>query len=169
VGGATNWQPPAFHPGLSLVFVPAEESSSIFSKSMPEHVQRSRGELFTGSGTAPKEYDPVIRALGANDGSRRWEYRIPRTKGVGGQSGLLATAGNVVFGASEGTLAAVNAANGEPLWSIFLGGSTYSPPISFLVDGRQVLVVVAGRSVFLLDLGSDQGAPLDAGAASDAR
>jgi alcohol dehydrogenase (cytochrome c) len=152
VGGGTNWQPPAFHPGLARIFVPATEGSSVFSKSMPEHVHRSPGQFYTGSGSSVQHNEAVIRALDAATGRREWEYRIARTPGVQGQSGLLATAGNLVFGASEGTLAAVDATNGQGLWSIFLGGPTFSPPISFVVDDRQAIALVAGRSVFLFDL-----------------
>jgi alcohol dehydrogenase (cytochrome c) len=172
VGGGTNWQPPAFHPGLARVFVPATEGSSVFSKSMPEHVHRSPGQFYTGSGSSIQHTEPVIRALDAATGRREWEYRIARTPSVLGQSGLLATAGNLVFGASEGTLAAVDATTGQGLWSIFLGGPTFSPPISFVVDDRQAIAVVAGRSVFLFDLPPQPGKPsqaqLDAGSASEA-
>jgi len=166
--GATNWQAMAFHPALSWVFVAATEGSSVFSKSAPEHVSRSKGEFYTGSGAATTSYDPVIRALDAATGRRQWEVRIPRTKGLAGQSGLLATAGDLVFGASEGTLTALDARTGKDVWSIFLGGSTYSPPVSFAVAGRQALVAIAGRSVFLFDLVPAQaGAGVERDAAAD--
>ena len=37
---------------------------------------------------------------------------------------------------------------GRELWRRSLGGSTKSSPISFTVDGRQVVVVAAGRALF---------------------
>ena len=37
--------------------------------------------------------------------------------------------------------------------AFFLESGTYAPPISFTVDGRQVIVVSSGRAVFMFGLG----------------
>jgi alcohol dehydrogenase (cytochrome c) len=53
-----------------------------------------------------------------------------------------------VFGASGGVLFALDSDTGREVWSRSLGGRTKSAPISFIVDGRQVVLVAAGRSLF---------------------
>lgn len=150
VAGGTNWQSPAFHPGLGSIFIPATEGSSIFTNSPPEKHQP--GALFVASGSTTTEFEPMIKALDAATGEKRWEYRSPRTRGVGGRSGLLATAGDLVFGACEGQLFALDARTGAELWRVGLGGMTSAPPISFTVEGQQVIAIAAGRSVFLFGL-----------------
>jgi alcohol dehydrogenase (cytochrome c) len=150
VAGGANWQSAAFHPASGLIIVPATEGRSIFTKSAVE--RHEPGRIFVASGAATQELEPVIRALDAATGQRRWEYRPPRNRPVGGRSGLLATAGDLVFGANEGQLFALDARTGEERWRIDLGGTTAAPPVSFALDGRQVVAIAAGRAVFLFGL-----------------
>ena len=74
-------------------------------------------------------------------------------EGPGQYSGLLATEGGLVFGASAGFVFALDSTTGHELWRVFLGGGTYASPISFSVDGRQVIVVSAGHALFMFGLG----------------
>jgi alcohol dehydrogenase (cytochrome c) len=150
VAGGTNWQSPAFHPGLGSIFIPATEGSSIFTSSPPE--RRQPDVMFVASGAATEEIEPMVKALDAATGEKRWEYHAPRTPGIGGRSGLLATAGDLVFGACEGQLFALDARTGAELWRVSLGGMTAAAPISFTVDGHQVIAVAGGRAVFLFGL-----------------
>src|SRR5262249_36238975 len=64
-------------------------------------------------------------------------------------SGLLSTEGGLVFGASGGVFFALDADTGREAWQVSLGGKTKAAPISFLLDGRQVIAVAAGRALFL--------------------
>lgn len=150
VAGGTNWQSPAYHPGLGLVFVPATEGSSIFTNSPPE--QHQPGALFVASGATTEELEPVVKAIDMASGDIRWEHSSPRTPGIGGRSGLLATAGDLVFGATEGQLFALDAKTGSELWRVSLGGMTSAAPISVTVDGHQTIAIAAGRAVFLFGL-----------------
>ena len=68
------------------------------------------------------------------------------------RSGLLATAGDLVFGACEGQLFTLDARTGKELWRVNLGGMTTAPPISVTVDGHQAIAIAAGRAVFLFGL-----------------
>jgi outer membrane protein assembly factor BamB len=65
---------------------------------------------------------------------------------------LLSTSSGLVFGASGGVLFALDADSGRELWRLPLGGTTKSPPVSFAVDGHQVIAVAAGRALFVLGL-----------------
>ncbi|MBZ9892227.1 PQQ-binding-like beta-propeller repeat protein [Mesorhizobium sp. BR1-1-3] len=150
--GGTNWQNPAFDASHRLVFVPTTEGASIFSKTSDKEVERGQGGLYVGSGAAwviPPV--PAVRALDAATGKRIWEFLSPSAKDMG-YSGLLATAGGLVFGASGGVLFALDSATGRELWRARLGGETKAAPISFMVDGRQVIAIAAGRGLFVLGL-----------------
>ena len=52
-----------------------------------------------------------------------------------------------VWGLGRGPFA-LDAETGREVWSRSLGGKTKSPPISFTLDGRQVVLVAAGRALF---------------------
>jgi alcohol dehydrogenase (cytochrome c) len=132
------------------MFVPATEGSSIFTNSPPEKHQP--GALFVASGATTEELEPVVKAIDMTSGDIRWEHRSPRTPGIGGRSGLLATAGDLVFGATEGQLFALDARTGSELWRVGLGGMTSAAPISVTVDGHQAIAIAAGRAVFLFGL-----------------
>lgn len=75
-------------------------------------------------------------------------------------TGLLATGGNLLFQAAQSELAAYDSSTGEKRWSYPLQG--ISAPISYQIEGRQYIAVVAANSdgrpqlmVFALDDSAD--------------
>jgi alcohol dehydrogenase (cytochrome c) len=151
VGGGTNWQNPAYDAKQRLVFVHATESASVFTKS--DVPQRGHQGIYVGSaGSQTEPPSPVVRALDAATGAKKWERASPPLEFVHGFSGLLATGGGLVFGASGGSVFALNSANGQQAWSVSLGTDTRAAPISFTLDGRQVIVVSTSRAMFLFGL-----------------
>ena len=150
IDGGTNWQNPAFDPRLGSIFIPATESSSVFTKLPPNRVTHAANGFFVGSGSSQTEPSTrKVLALDAATGARKWEYLAPSGAASGNAiSGLLSTEGGLVFGAAGGMVFALDADTGRELWRRSLGGSTKSPPVSFTIDGRQVVVVAAGRALF---------------------
>ena len=75
--------------------------------------------------------------------SHTWE-------GSGGpRSGVLSTAGNVVFaGDSSNNLVALNATTGDILWHCNLGAGMSNGPMTYEMDGRQYLIIGAADSLF---------------------
>jgi quinohemoprotein ethanol dehydrogenase len=69
---------------------------------------------------------------------------------VGGfwNGGLMTTAGNLVFeGMGDGRFNAYDARNGKQLWSFDAHFGTTGAPITYEVDGKQYVSVVAGWAV----------------------
>ena len=156
LAGGTNFQNPAFDPLRKLVFVPATESVSVYTKSV-RAVRGSNGFVGGSSGADVDPPIPVVRALDAATGTKKWERFSPPLVGdgtfsYGSYGGLLATGGGLVFGASRGSVFALDSATGHEVWRVFLGGNTHAAPISFTVDGRQVIAVFVGRGLFLFGL-----------------
>ena len=152
VGGRTNWQNPAFDPIRGSIFVPATEISAVFTKLAGNGAVPEQQGLVLGSGGIDVAEPPprLVRALDAATGRRKWEYlSSPAALDF---SGLLATAGGLVFGASAGFCFALDADTGREVWRVSLGGKTMAAPISFTVDGRQVIAVAAGRALFVFGL-----------------
>jgi alcohol dehydrogenase (cytochrome c) len=159
-GGATIFQNTAIDQQRGLIFVPATEGVAMARKSID--ISPEVGEFFVGSGGAFVTSAPtvsVVRALDAATGTKKWEYFSPvrlQDPTQGGASlsygGLLATGGGLVFGASGGSVFALDSATGHEVWRVFLGGVTRAAPISFSIDGRQVVAVSVGRGLFLFGL-----------------
>jgi mono/diheme cytochrome c family protein len=79
-------------------------------------------------------WDPVARKA-------KWAVEY----GAYWNGGTLATAGNLVFqGTAAGDFIAFNAATGEKLWSAYAGTGIVAPPITYSVDGKQYVSVMAG-------------------------
>ena len=153
VGGGVNWQNPALDQKKGSIFVPATEGAAIFTEA-PTAVRGELG-LFGGShGSDVVEPDHMVRALDVATGAKKWDRFSPKHRDslFNGYSGLLATGGGLVFGASEGFAFAIDSATGNEVWRVFMGGDTYAAPISFTVDGHQVVLVSAGRVQMMFGL-----------------
>ena len=93
----------------------------------PEPLEKNRGVL--------EGWDPVTQKLvwGTAGGG-----------GIGG--GTVTTAGNLVFQVTnDGRLLAYSADRGEKLLELALGRVGAGPPVTFQVDGKQYLAVMAGN------------------------
>jgi len=99
-------------------------------------------ERFTGGGIkTPERLHGSIRAVdpasGELKGIVRFEY--PNF------SGAMATAGNLVFlGHPDGEFAAYDAKTLKELWSFNLGTGIQAPPITYSVNGKQYIAILAG-------------------------
>ena len=73
---------------------------------------------------------------------------VPGVTGGGGGGGVLATAGDVVFtGDGGGNFVAFDATNGKPLWHARIG-SISNAPQTYMVDGRQHVLVAVGDTLY---------------------
>lgn len=152
MAGATNWQNAAYDAQKGLIFVHATEGASVFTKS-PNPRRGNRGIYLASGGSLVEPVMSVVRALDVMTGATRWERFGPPSKDFFlSYSGLLATRGGIVFGASRGYAFALDSTTGKELWRVFLGGETIAAPISFTVGGRQVVAVSVGRALFLFGL-----------------
>ena len=161
VQGATNWYSPSYDPQTGWLYLTAWENKGFYQKGEAEY---QAGELFIGS--VPQidvADDPgygAIRALNPKTGERVWEYKL-HTKPW---SGVLSTAGKLVFGASGGWITrdereeseayfyALDADTGAELWRINLGGNMSSNPITYSVNGKQMVTMAAGGGIFTFAL-----------------
>jgi alcohol dehydrogenase (cytochrome c) len=153
--GGTNWQNTALDKARGLIFIHAAEGAAVFTKSTSFAPRDLSRRLFLSSfASDPEPPTVVVRALDFATGAKTWEHFSPRLKAdvPYSYSGLLATGGGLVFGASGGYAFALDSNTGVEKWRVFLGGDTRAAPISFTVDGRQVIAVSAGRALFVFGL-----------------
>ena len=86
-----------------------------------------------------------MRALDPKTGDRKWEFVMPTPS----RGGILTTASNLLFsGDNEGNVFALDSRNGKLLWRYQLGANLYgTSPTTFMLDGRQVLLVPSGTTL----------------------
>ncbi len=145
--GGKNWEPSAYNPELNLIFIPSIEGcntiETLEQKDMEDQGGASKWrERFTGGSAKTvtrlygslKAVDPVTGETKANLKMTYPNY-----------GGALATAGNVVFlGESDGTFGAYDAKSLKQLWSFNVGTGINAPPITYSVNGKQYVAVLAG-------------------------
>lgn len=115
------------------------------------------GERFTG-GAGQRFRDPqnpaygALRALDPTTGERKWEFKFlsPST------SGILTTASGLLFsGDADGNLIALDSRSGKLLWHYQLGATLHgTSPTTYMIDGRQHLLVPAGTTLTAWVLGN---------------
>lgn len=143
-GGARSWIPTAYNPETQVLYSPLVESCM----DLAPVSAGERGFLTTGVRVSLR---PTLESDGqygriqaTNLETRRTEWiqreRAPET------SGLLATAGGVVFsGSIDRWFSAHDDRTGEELWRIRLNDVPGSAPISFAVNGKQYIAVTVGN------------------------
>ena len=72
------------------------------------------------------------------------------------ESGVLSTAGGVVFGGGkDGIFFALDAESGKPLWNVNVGdggGGLGSGPMSYAVNGKQYIVTTGDDTMYAFAL-----------------
>jgi alcohol dehydrogenase (cytochrome c) len=157
--GGKNWEPSAFNPALNLIYVSSVEGCNAIDTVEQKDFEDQGGAVkprdrFTGGGF--KLVDRLYGALKAID-PITGETRVNLRLDYPAYSGVLATSGNVVFlGQPDGTFAAYDGKTLKELWSFNAGTGINAPPISYAVNGKQYIAVLAGsrQSPFVT-----QGAP----------
>jgi len=147
--GATVWFSPSYSPQTDFVYVAVREiGANYFKRPTPYRA----GTIFAGGGEDPLAGDDAwgaIRALQAETGEMRWEFKLQSPP----WAGVLSTAGGLVFGGSdEGNFYALDSRTGKPLWDFQTGGAIIANPTSFQIDGHQCIAIAADRVLYVFTL-----------------
>jgi alcohol dehydrogenase (cytochrome c) len=152
VAGAANWPSTAFNPATGLFYVMASEGCAVYRKNSNWF---ELGKSFYGGTTRAATIDgggKYLRALDLQTGRMVWEVA-----GVGGgasASGVMSTAGGLVFYGDNtgGALIAVDAKTAQRLWQAETDQAWKSSPMTYAIDGKQYVGVVAGATVRVFGL-----------------
>jgi len=150
--GATNWMSPAYNPETGWFYVSAMEGCGINTKSTDQF--RPGGFPYEGTGYIESPEEPWqmhVRAVELTTGEIKWDYKQIGSRTYG--AGLLSTAGGLIFaGSDEGTLTALDARTGHPLWHFNTGQTITASPMTYSVKGKQYVAVEAGSNVVAFGL-----------------
>jgi len=140
--GGTNWFPPSFDPETGLFYVNSVQGYSLAYLTDTEE----RPEGYGGSGRTLLS-ESVVKAIDYKTGETRWSHQFPGRGMVG--SGLLSTAGHLLFsGDGAGNLIAWNPETGAIIWHFRLPAPVSNGPTTYLLNGRQYLLVGAGDTLY---------------------
>jgi acido-empty-quinoprotein group A len=137
--GVTNWPAPSFDPDTGLFYVGTQQTFSMFYLTDTDARPQGYGAAERGAG----RWGSFLRAIEYKTGNGVWKHATQ----IGAQ-GLLSTAGGLLFGTDgAGNFIAFDASTGNPLWHAGIGNTTNAPE-TYLLDGRQYVVVGAGDSLY---------------------
>ncbi|HEX8028733.1 MAG TPA: PQQ-dependent dehydrogenase, methanol/ethanol family, partial [Vicinamibacterales bacterium] len=144
--GGHNWQAMSFSPKTGLVYLPAQDNGRYFEASKTFSYTPMQYNLgLEPIGRNAEGYDVPYkgRLIAWDPVARKPKWTVEY--GAYWNGGTLATAGNLVFqGTAAGDFIAYNAANGDKLWSAYAGTGIVAPPITYSIDGKQYVSVMAG-------------------------
>ena len=140
----TNYPPPTFSPQTGLFYVHEQNSMRISYLMEPD----PRGSMGLGgtSGGANLSWGTNIVAIDYKTGKISWRKEIN-----GGSSGLLSTAGGLLFLSNGQNVEAWEAATGKGLWYSQIGGLS-SPAETFMLDGKQHMLFTGAAGLYLFVL-----------------
>jgi len=145
--GGVEWSPMAINPKLGMAY------AANLHQPMTYHVEAANypggDKLWLGGAfkVIPTEKQwGRLSAVDLNTGKIAWQQDTPQPL----MGGVLATAGGLVFtGEGNGFVNAYDAKTGKKLWSFQCGAGANSPPVSYMVGGKQYIAVAAGGNTQL--------------------
>jgi quinohemoprotein ethanol dehydrogenase len=168
--GGHNWQPVSYNPETKILYIPAQDSSQPFIGSRNNDIKLGGwntgvdfggiAKLAEAAAAAGQAAPPRIGELLAWDVVNKKEvWRVKHPTFWNG--GTLVTAGNLVFqGLGDGTFNAWSADKGDKVWSFNAHTGIIAPPVSYIADGEQYVVVLAGWGGAQVSFGPDPAAPI---------
>lgn len=152
--GAHHWPPMAFNPTTGLVYYPGQETSSAFAMEEKFEFKEGQWNLGIRRGTPagskpvpPPPPDPKAPPPGGflvawDPIGQKAAWKMPFQPA----GGALSTAGQLIFiGNGGGKFFALDPLTGKTLWETQLGQGV-ATPISYELDGKQYIAVMAGIS-----------------------
>jgi len=147
--GVHNWHAMSFNPQTGLAYIPKHDMPANFTDKTIKQPEEWKSPSFAfDPGVDLLREDMPIKIDAASllawdpvKQQKVWEQKLPGAW----NGGTLTTGGNLVFqGRTDGKLVAYRATDGLPLWMFDMGVGISAPPITYEVDGRQYVALLAG-------------------------
>ncbi len=137
-GEATNYNSTAFSPLTHFYYLMALDSCRVTT---PQHG-------FSKKLTTPDPPQKYLRAIDIETGKIAWEDPLTGSTDSKRWSGVLATAGGLLFyGDPVGDFAAVDAHDGKPLWHFVTNQTIKAAPMTYMIEGKQYVALAAGSDI----------------------
>jgi alcohol dehydrogenase (cytochrome c) len=145
IRGAKNWPHAAFNPNTGLLYVPTNTGHSTYR--FTEYKGYKAGERYQhieniNSPVTAETLAGHIEAIEPLTGKAVWRQPL---YGQMVASAMLSTAGGLLFtGKHTGEFIALDADNGQTLWSFRTGSGINAQPITWTKNGKQYVTVLSG-------------------------
>jgi alcohol dehydrogenase (cytochrome c) len=139
--GATNWQAPSFNPDTGLFYVGTSRSYSMYYLTDIDDHPQGWGGLDSGVGSDGN----ALLAIDYRTGKVAWRHEWPSGSGI---TNNLSTAGKLLFTSNGSNLIAFHPVSGKILWHSTLMAAPSAGPITYMLDGKQYVLVAAGDSLY---------------------
>lgn len=154
-----NWANDAYSPRTGLVYFQAENRCATFTGTENEYKpgESYLNMKFTDIGNGPGGWRGELQAWDPTTGQKAWGLKSVVSADA---MPVFATAGDLIFGGTDsGEFRAVDARNGQVLWTFRTGSNFRGSPISFTgPDGRQYIAVVTSQLPSDPQIGADTAA-----------
>jgi quinohemoprotein ethanol dehydrogenase len=149
-GGGHNWQPMAYNPKTSLVYIPARIVSALYGPNKDFKFNNDVRAWNMGIGTDPdlpmhkdSLADENYGALIAWDPIGRKEvWRVKHA--THWNAGVFTTDDLVFQGTAEGNFVAYDAKTGEKVWEASLESGIVAAPMTYMIDDVQYISIAVG-------------------------
>lgn len=145
--GATNWPAPSFDPETGLLYVGSNRAFSMFYLTDTQE----RPEGWAGIDRVAGGEGGALVAIEYRTGNIAWHHDWPSGSGL---ASMLTTAGKLLFTSNQKNIIAFDPADGKILWHAGMTGNGSAGPITYIVDGKQYVLIAAGDTLFAFTLNS---------------
>ncbi len=142
--GGVEWNGPAYNPLLDALYVPAVDWCATFKRA--EELQFIAGRLYLDGSWIMDDFNDArgqLTAIDAGTGAVRWRYQSPMPMLA---SVTTTSAGLVLTGELTGDFLVLDGDDGTVLRRIDTGRSIQAGIVSYAIDGRQYIAVMAGNT-----------------------
>ena len=138
-GGGMDWSAISYSPKTKLIYVGIEIVNVA-------HIQHDTGlGVSVSTGFRPLGEKRSGKIVAFNPVTHKIAWERDNIWGLSHGNGFLGTASGVMFvGQQDGTLLALDMADGKELWRSQTGSGVHSSPATYEIDGQQYVAVLAG-------------------------
>tara|TARA_B100000482_G_scaffold192183_1_gene179345 strand:- start:25293 stop:27035 length:1743 start_codon:yes stop_codon:yes gene_type:complete len=137
--GGSNWSPVSINLDKHLAYVSGIHAPIRYTL----HEKKSGEKIikYTSSEISDDSQWGLLSAINVSTGKILWQHTTEQPL----LGGSLATKGNLVFvGEGNGAFNAFNGVTGELIWQTNIDAGVNAPPITYMINGKQYVAVVAG-------------------------
>jgi outer membrane protein assembly factor BamB len=158
--GGSSFGSASFSPRTELIYVTGKNGAitllvePVGNSLIPGPDSRGHTENFSELDRISENYTPLltVSAYSPVTGEQTWQRELPAVSSIGA-SGNMVTAGDLVFqGIEDGSFYALHAQTGEILYQFEAPRTIRASPLTYEVNGKQYVSVVATNTVITLAL-----------------
>jgi alcohol dehydrogenase (cytochrome c) len=139
--GGNNFWPATYSVNTRLIYIPTATPCVVVIQDPA--LSNKAGDWKGGTYKQTERFESNLTVADPFTGEIKKSVHVPYPN----YSGTLSTAGGVVFtGYTDGTFVAYDDTTLEALWKINMGTGFNAPPMSFEVNGKQYVAILAGLS-----------------------